>query len=420
MSPRFKSAPAALAQLDFWLTGILAALGLLRESWLPLIALGILALTLTRWGAGRAILPRTPVDLSVLGLITLLGINLILSPQKSTSIVQAARIFSGIGLMYALVAWLRSHHRLAWTINGMVGLLVLVSVYGLFSVDWSIEKATLIPQAVYRALTLRLADHVHPNVLAGALILLWLPLLGVALFYTDRMPPKQRWVVFSALLFSAVVLLLTKSRGAMVSVVVAVLLLVGLKWKRGWMVSLLAVCLAAIPALNSGKTGLYQALFASSSLSTMDMRFEIWNRAVLLIEDFPLSGTGIGLFSPVVERLYPFFLHPPGAILHSHNLFLQIAVDLGLPGLIAWLAILLGVLHAAWRTWTVTPPGSLMNALAAGWLAALVALAAHGMVDSVTWGMVRSAPLVWVLWGAALANHHLACREAQGTISNAT
>lgn len=420
MSPRFKSAPAALAQLDFWLTGILAALGLLRESWLPLIALGILALTLTRWGAGRAILPRTPVDLSVLGLIILLGINLFLSPQKSTSLVQAARIFSGIGLMYALVAWLRSHHRLTWTINGMVGLQVLVSVYGLFSVDWSIEKATLIPQAVYRALTLRLADHVHPNVLAGALILLWMPLLGVALFYTDRMPPKQRWVVFSALLFSAVVLLLTKSRGAMVSVVVAVLLLVGLKWKRGWMVSLLAVCLAAIPALNSGKTGLYQALFASSSLSTMDMRFEIWNRAVLLIEDFPLSGTGIGLFSPVVERLYPFFLHPPGAILHSHNLFLQIAVDLGLPGLIAWLAILLGVLYAAWRTWTVTPPGSLMNALAAGWLAALVALAAHGMVDSVTWGMVRSAPLVWVLWGAALANHHLACGEAQGTISNAT
>ena len=49
-----------------------------------------------------------------------------------------------------------------------------------------------------------------------------------------------------------------------------------------------------------------------------------------------------------MSLLYPFFLAAPDTIRHAHNLFLQIAVDLGLPGLVAWLAIWLAVTASAW------------------------------------------------------------------------
>ena len=42
-------------------------------------------------------------------------------------------------------------------------------------------------------------------------------------------------------------------------------------------------------------------------------------------------------------------------------------------------------------------------ALGSGILASQVALIVHGMTDAVTWGMVRPAPIVWAIWGLAIA-----------------
>jgi hypothetical protein len=41
--------------------------------------------------------------------------------------------------------------------------------------------------------------------------------------------------------------------------------------------------------------------------------------------------------------------------------------------------------------------------LGAGLLAGQAALGVHGLVDAITWGMVRPAPLVWALWRLAAA-----------------
>ena len=91
--------------------------------------------------------------------------------------------------------------------------------------------------------------------------------------------------------------------------------------------------------------------------------------------------------------------------MHAHNLFLQIAVDLGLPGLIAWLFIWLLAMAFAWRQYhRGREIGSGWAAgLGAGLLASQVALGVHGLVDAVTWGQVRPAPLVWGLWGLTFA-----------------
>ena len=36
-----------------------------------------------------------------------------------------------------------------------------------------------------------------------------------------------------------------------------------------------------------------------------------------------------------------------------------------------------------------------------------VALVTHGIVDAVTWGMVRTAVIVWTLWGLAAASKRI-------------
>jgi putative inorganic carbon (HCO3(-)) transporter len=129
-----------------------------------------------------------------------------------------------------------------------------------------------------------------------------------------------------------------------------------------------------------------------------------------MIQDFPFSGVGMGTFSEVADRLYPFFLFAPGTVEHAHNLYLQVAVDLGLPGLIAWLAILFALVAAAYLTWRSgrASGSSWLAGIGAGLLAAQVALVVHGFTDAVVWGMVRSAPLVWLVWGLGAAAFYLA------------
>jgi putative inorganic carbon (HCO3(-)) transporter len=125
-----------------------------------------------------------------------------------------------------------------------------------------------------------------------------------------------------------------------------------------------------------------------------------------MIQDFPFTGIGMGAFGDLADAAYPFFQFLPGSLSHAHNLFLQIAVDLGIPGLVAWLATLILVCAAAWRVYRV---GSIKRdrwtaGLGAGLLCSQVALIIHGLTDAITWGMVRPAPLTWVVWGLAVAS----------------
>ena len=120
-----------------------------------------------------------------------------------------------------------------------------------------------------------------------------------------------------------------------------------------------------------------------------------------MIQDFPFTGVGLGLFGNVADSLYPFFLAAPGSVPHAHNLFLQVAVDLGLPGLIAWSSILIGAIVSAWQIYRTGKKQS--NAwfvgLGAGFLCTQIALIVHGIFDAVTWGAVRPAPILWAVWG---------------------
>ena len=95
--------------------------------------------------------------------------------------------------------------------------------------------------------------------------------------------------------------------------------------------------------------------FISSGVSVQGVegRVEIWSRAIYMIQDFSFTGIGMGSYMDVADLLYPFFLAAPGKIDHAHNLFLQVAVDLGIPGFIAWLSIFLGVCLSAWQLYQI-------------------------------------------------------------------
>jgi putative inorganic carbon (HCO3(-)) transporter len=101
-------------------------------------------------------------------------------------------------------------------------------------------------------------------------------------------------------------------------------------------------------------------------------------------------------FRRVMPVMYPAFLTPPDYdVAHAHNQLLHTGAELGLPGLIAYLAVLFVVAAMLVRTWRHTGDARL-RWLAAGLGAGFLAFFMFGMADAIALG----AKLGIVFWAA--------------------
>ena len=149
----------------------------------------------------------------------------------------------------------------------------------------------------------------------------------------------------------------------------------------------------------------------SSSRSTRAI--EIWSRALYALQDFPFTGVGLGAFRRVVNVLYPLFLMPPDVdIAHSHNMFLQVGVDLGLIGLVGYVALLIVAAASAWQI--ASTGRGFAPYLALGALAALIGLHVYGLADALALGSKPSV-IFWVVLGLVAA---LAAAQSTGEVAS--
>ena len=357
-----------------------------------------------RWLAYGHWSVRTPGDFAILLLLLTSAISWWITPLPQITQPQVYRLLSGIALYYTIVNSCASHQRLRlliWVFSlGGLALALLAP----FSVDWPLGKLPFIPATIYQRFSVLVADSVHPNVIAGILAIL-LPVTLAWVLFDWRDLKAYEWLIgIISVASMGGVLLLSLSRGAWMATGLAVLTLVMLRWRRGWVVIALTLVAAVLVISWFGSERALEILVASKTVGGFSGRLEVWSRAVDMILDFPFTGIGIGLFQPLADRLYPFLIFEPGKVFHAHNLFLQVAVDLGIPGLLAWLWILAVVILNAARAYRTgrTQKDLLITALGAGLLCSQVALIVHGLTDAVTWGMVRPAPVVWALWGTAI------------------
>lgn len=352
---------------------------------------------------------RTSADISMAVMGVMIVITLVITPLIELTLLPVLRLISGIGLFYAVMTILDRPDRQVMAVEHAALVLTIagtaIALTAPISVDWANAKMPMFAP-VYKLFPLLLPDSVHPNVMAGSLVLI-LPVLGAVVIFITNFSERIVWVGAGLLMFSVIVL--TASRGGMMGLAAAIMALSILRLRRVGLglialMALVAVLLLVLPEL---RLGIWQRMVSDGVSGTISGREEIWSRAIYMIQDFPFTGIGMGLHEKLVEVMYPYFLNPYPHV-HAHNLFLQIAVDLGIPGLIAWLGILVCVLHACWQAYRSSDP--MLKALGAGLLASNVAMCVHGLTDAVVWGVVRTAPLVWGLWGVALAAGEFAGR----------
>ncbi|MFZ5919264.1 MAG: O-antigen ligase family protein [Chloroflexota bacterium] len=358
-------------------------------------------------------IPRTPVDWPILGLLGATLVSLWVTPDLVLSYRKIAGLLYGMALFYALVNWARRQPTLL-----LPTLLALVlgfgaALLGLLGTNWTAKFPIVqalsahVPQLISGVTDAE--SGFNPNHVAGALIM-YLPLQAALLselaWQGITSPARRRgliWGLALLLTFTAAVVLLTQSRVAWAALALGLAGLGAIRLPR-WRPFLLAgIVLIATLVLAVGPVGLGDWLVAQGFMNTSgetswEARVELWSRALWAITDFPLTGVGMNAFRQVVWYLYPLFQFPAGKdIGHAHNAYLQTALDLGLPGLICYLALLGGTLAAGWRTYRRSRC-PLTRLAALGGTVGLIVNGLWGLTDAIALGAKHG-----FLWWAMLA-----------------
>lgn len=405
-----------LAGLE-WLVVVVTAPPLLfptaRPQWTVAALCAWVVLWLLRWLVRREPWPVTPFSGALLLFALMIPVAMWASTLPELTLPKAAGLILGLTAFRVMALAVRGRRSfgLALTVFCLLGLVIIV--VGALGAQWSTKVNLLgslahhIPRLITSLPDLRTAG-VSPNQIAGALTL-YLP-LAVALlmgwqfgresaFRTSLLLVER--VAFLVLV--AGMLLLTQSRSGWIGGVAGLLAfwaLWGLSSSRCWMrvlgaaLPLLILVAVVVGFFHVGPERVGEILCGKEGDALLEEvvgtvtiagRVEIWGRALYAIQDFPFTGCGLGTFRRVVHILYPLFLiGPERDIAHAHNIFLQTALDLGLPGLVAYLALLMVTGALCWR-WARQGDRT-VRSVALGLAAGLVGLHVYGLADALALG----------------------------------
>jgi O-antigen ligase len=240
----------------------------------------------------------------------------------------------------------------------------------------------------------------QPNHLSS--LLLWSCIAVVALVEMRRLALRVGAVLLAALVFAVV---LTASRTGLVSVVL--LALWGLLDRRlsrpvrGLLLAAPLIYALAWFGMAQWAAASQHAFGGTQRLAESDIsssRFGIWSNTLALIRTYPWAGVGFGEFN-LAWTLTPFPGRPVAFFDHTHNLLLQLAVELGLPlaGLVC--ALLLWALARGLRN-AGAAPGDTGTAQRCAMLMVLM-IGLHSLLEYPLWYTYFLLPAAWA-WGYAL------------------
>ncbi len=243
---------------------------------------------------------------------------------------------------------------------------------------------------------------VNPNALGGTAVLV----LPTCIALIAAAAGRSRWrlgVGGTATIVAASVLILSRSRSALLAALLTAVVL-AVRWRRGrrWIALALLLCAAGGAYTVARSSAASPGPFRDGlrfMRSTVLIRTHIWRDGVNRIRTSPWVGVGINQFHEVTADTSAHFINPTSHVAHVHNTALQVALDVGLPGLAGYVLLLAALLVAADRA---ARQGGPEGRLAAGAGLSLVAVHLFGVSDTIALG-AKVGFFQWLCAGFILA-----------------
>jgi O-antigen ligase len=305
------------------------------------------------------------------------------------SLPKIAGLLFGITFFYAIAALLKTEKiiitgivlfLLGGFILSTIGMLGMIRPGSKYS-DKLFKISALIPNVSFDLPGAE--EGFHPNAVGGTLILI-IPLYLVLIFLCFKLMKQKHFaykntlnLILLLLGFFATtgILLLTQSRGSWIGLLISCLILFILAQKRKKWGILLIFFFLAIFLIFLGFNKIQ--LNAKEAKGKIISRMQLWNLAIETIGEHPIFGIGMNYIRKNPQVRYE--------QAHVHNHLLNTAAELGIPALIAYLAILIGAGFMSYQIWHKSHV-SWMKMTALGLGCGQLAQFIFGMGDSIPLG----------------------------------
>lgn len=261
-------------------------------------------------------------------------------------------------------------------------------IFGFGYAFFSIIQSVLSPQKIYG-----LYDALSPfgtfvnrhNFAAAMEMLIALPL---GMLFAGAIRPDKRLLYVTAVVLMGAALLLSGSRGGLVSFVAMLTFLVFVTSRsrgkkrvalRGAMAVLLLLIVVGGAVFVGGDTSLTRITDSAASKDVTTGRFDIWTATLKMIADDLPFGAGLGAYAVAYSR----FDTGSGLerVEQAHNDYLQVTSDAGIPGLIIGGFFLFFLFKAGKRG--LAANNLIRRGIATGAIAGIFAILVHSIFDFV-------------------------------------
>ncbi len=273
-----------------------------------------------------------------------------------------------------------------------------VALYGIFQNFAGVSStASWVDKEMFNQIKTRVySTFDNPNVLGEYLVIM----IPITLAVMKSIKTDGQRLLYSLIFLAlAMCMVFTWSRGAWLGVMLASALFLFISDKRWALLAILGVFMLPF-LLGSGSAIAERILSIGNTKDTSTAyRVSIWHASINMIRDFWIGGIGSG--SDAFSMIYPkYALAGANFALHSHNLFLQIMVELGITGFIAFFWMILTFIRQCFSLAIYSKRSTLSNAVVISLCCGMLGFLFQGLTDNV-WYNYKMVLIFWIVLSLA-------------------
>ena len=279
---------------------------------------------------------REGVGIALVLFLAVLFISSLFSFAKTNSLTVWFMYFVFISFYFAIINTVDTRQKLYGLLRVFVISGALVALYGImqYAFGWTTSNAW-IDEEMFEEATMRVYSTLgNPNVL-GEYLLLVLP-VSLVFFLKDKAKSLSKWVYLAITGVLFLCLILTQSRGCWLGLMVSAALFVTFYEGRWWAFVPLVIC--AMPFVLPQTIIDRMLSVGNMEDSSTSYRVSIWMGAMGLLRHYFAGGIGMG--EGAFSEVYPLFSYNAIIAPHSHNTYLQLLVEGGIPALAVFIAVI--------------------------------------------------------------------------------
>jgi O-antigen ligase len=355
---------------------------------------------------GKRVIKFEFIDITVLIFMTLELLGGIFSVSRAASLRPALLYVCFMSGYFITVNLIRSSEWVKRCVYAFAFSAFAVAVYGIYENYFGPALSIWHDENMFESITTRVVSTFeNPNVLAEYLIMT-LPFLIALVIVEKKIASKLMASVICGSL--GLCLIFTWARGAWLGILFALLIFFLIYHRRTIIVLLMGILALPLAPFILPSAVIQRFLSIGSIQDTSTAyRVNIWIASVDMIRDFFSSGIGVGTGAFAV--VYPnYSLAGIESAPHSHNLYLQIIIEIGIFGLFVFLAVMIYLMRSNFMIFKKVGNDKKnkeymrLKLTAAAGFCAVIAMLVQGLTDYV-WYNYRIFFVFWLVVGLTVS-----------------